>query len=143
MSNRRDFFKKSSLLGLSVLASKFASAEKIDALEKLAGPEFIPFILPQLPYAYDDFGKPNSIFFASLLDKADYLKLDIYFLQTIKVQPSYIEILKGMVKFAKANNKYTILEGVETEQDLQIAKDIGVDYIQGYLFKSEFISIWN
>lgn len=95
-----------------------------------------------LPYAYDDFGKPNSIFFALLLDKSDYLKLDIYFLQTIKVKPSYIEILRGMVKFAKANNKYTILEGVETEQDLQIAKDVGVDYIQGYFFKKEFISIW-
>lgn len=97
----------------------------------------------KLPYAYDDFGKPNSIFFTSLLDKSAYLKLDIYFLRTIKVQPSYAEILKGMVKFAKINNKYTILEGVETQQDLQIAKDVGVDYIQGYLFKNEFINRWN
>jgi len=97
----------------------------------------------KLPYAYDDFGKPNSIFFTSLLDKSDYLKLDIYCLQTIKVQPSYMEILKGMVRFARLNNKYTILEGVETEHDLKIAKDAGVDYIQGYYFKSEFISIWN
>jgi len=97
----------------------------------------------KLPYAYDDFGKPNSIFFTSLLDKSNYLKLDIYFLQTIKVQPSYMEILKGMVRFARLNNKYTILEGVETEDDLKIAKEAGVDYIQGYLFKPEFISIWN
>lgn len=99
--------------------------------------------LYKLPYAYDDFGKPSSIFFASLLDKSAYLKLDIYFLQTIKVQPSYLEILKGIVKFAKLNNKFTILEGVETECDLQIANDAGVDYIQGYLFKNEFITIWN
>lgn len=99
--------------------------------------------LYKLSYAYDDFGKPSSIFFASLLDKSAYLKLDIYFLQTIKVQPSYLEILKGMVRFAKLNNKFTILEGVETEYDLQIANDAGVDYIQGYLFKSEFITIWN
>ncbi len=97
----------------------------------------------QLSYAYDDFGKPNSLFFASLLDKSEYIKFDIHFLKTIKTKGSYIEILIGMVKFAKINLKYTILEGVETQKDLQIAKRAGVDYVQGYLFKDKFISIWN
>ena len=53
MSDRRSFFKKSGLLGLGVLASKFVSAEKIEALEKLEVGEYVPFTLPQLPYAYD------------------------------------------------------------------------------------------
>lgn len=97
----------------------------------------------KLPYAYDDFGKPNSIFFASLLSKASYIKFDIHFLKTIKTQSSYIEILKGIVNYAKMNFKHTILEGVETQKDLQIAKKAGVDYIQGYLFQDRFISVWN
>ena len=97
----------------------------------------------KLSYAYDDFGKPNSLFFALLLEKSNYIKFDIHFLRTIKTQSSYIEILIGLVKYAKANFKYTILEGVETQKDLQIAKSAGVDYIQGYLFKNKFISIWN
>ncbi|MFT5661830.1 MAG: EAL domain-containing protein (putative c-di-GMP-specific phosphodiesterase class I) [Sulfurimonas sp.] len=97
----------------------------------------------KLSYAYDDFGKPNSLFFSSLLEKSNYIKFDIHFLRSIKTQSSYIEILIGMVKYAKANFKYTILEGVETQKDLQIAKSAGVDYIQGYLFEDQFISIWN
>ncbi len=97
----------------------------------------------QLPFAYDDFGKPNAIFFASLLHRANYIKLDIYFLQTITKELSYIEVLRGMVKFAKLKGKKTILEGVQREEDLQIAKDVDVDYVQGYLFKNEFISVWN
>jgi len=31
---------------------------------------------------------------------------------------------------------------MENEEDLDIAQDTGVDYIQGYLFKEEFISVW-
>jgi len=97
----------------------------------------------KLPFAYDDFGKPNTLFFASLLNRANYLKFDIYFLQTIQKEPSYIEVLRGMVKFAKLKGKKTILEGVEREEDLKIALEVGIDYVQGYLFKNEFISVWN
>lgn len=82
-------------------------------------------------------------FFASLLHKSNYLKLGIYYLRTIRENPAYIEILKGVVNFAKQKNQYTILEGVETKEDLKIAQDLGIDYVQGYLFKQEFISIWN
>ena len=40
------------------------------------------------------------------------------------------------------NIKQTILEGVESELDLELAKEIGVDFVQGYLFKKEFITKW-
>lgn len=97
----------------------------------------------KLPFAYDDFGKPNTLFFASLLHKSNYLKLDIYYLRTIRENPAYIEMLKGVVNFAKLKSQYTILEGVETLEDLRVAQDLGIDYVQGYLFKQEFVSIWN
>ena len=106
--------------------------------------EFIEWLdMYNLPYAYDDFGKPNSIYFASLLNKCQYIKLDIYFLKTIRTQSSYKEILKGIILCAKLNKQYTILEGVETLEDLEIARSVGVDYIQGYLFKDKFTTVWN
>jgi len=95
-----------------------------------------------IEYAYDDFGKPNSIFFKSLLETALYVKLDISFLRTIKIDYNYIELLKGVVNYASKKSKYTILEGVENQEDLEIAKIIGVDYIQGYLFKDKFTTVW-
>lgn len=97
----------------------------------------------KLPYAYDDFGKPYTLFFASLLHKSKFIKFDINFLQTIEKEPYYIEVLRGVVKFAKLKGKITILEGVERDKDLEIAKEVGVDCIQGYIFKHKFISIWN
>jgi len=95
-----------------------------------------------IEYAYDDYGKPNSIFFHSLLETALYIKLDIHFLRSIKIDKSYQELLIGVVKYAKAKHKFTILEGVETDADLAIAKLLDVDYVQGYLFKNKFITHW-
>ena len=96
-----------------------------------------------IPFAYDDFGKPNSIFFAFLLNQSSFIKLDIHFLRTIRTNESYLAILIGVVKYANKNNQFTILEGVETKEDLKVAQEAGVDYIQGYLFKDKFINVWN
>ncbi len=55
MSDRRDFFKKAGLLGLSAIATKLVSNEKLQILDELAG-QSLPkdaFTLPVLPYAYN------------------------------------------------------------------------------------------
>ncbi len=56
MDNRREFFKKLSLFGLSGLATKLVSKEQIQALETLANKSDttnVPFVLPKLSYAYN------------------------------------------------------------------------------------------
>ena len=55
MSDRRDFFKKAGLLGLTAITSKLVSNEKLSALDEFAN-HILPanaFSLPPLPYAYD------------------------------------------------------------------------------------------
>jgi Fe-Mn family superoxide dismutase len=52
MSDRRGFFKKIGLLGLTGIATKLVSNEQLNALETL-GKEANPFSLPALPYAYN------------------------------------------------------------------------------------------
>lgn len=37
-----------------------------------------------------------------------------------------------MVGYAHATNKKVILEGVETTEDLFFARQLGVDYVQGF-----------
>lgn len=95
-----------------------------------------------LRYAYDDYGKANSMFFTTLFQRANVIKFDMGYLKIIKTDPLYIEVLKGSLKYAKAKNKMTILEGIETIEDLEIAKSIGIEYAQGYLYKKEFINKW-
>jgi Fe-Mn family superoxide dismutase len=53
--NRRDFFKKSTLLGLSGLASALIGKDKIDHVEGLTNQisNAPAFTLPTLPYGYD------------------------------------------------------------------------------------------
>ena len=55
MSDRRDFFKKIGLIGLSGIATKLVSNEQLQALETLGqeGISSLPFTLPALPYAYN------------------------------------------------------------------------------------------
>ncbi len=55
MSDRREFFKKIGLLGLTGIATKLVSNEQLNVLEKL-GQESVQnsqFTLPALPYAYN------------------------------------------------------------------------------------------
>jgi EAL domain-containing protein (putative c-di-GMP-specific phosphodiesterase class I) len=63
-------------------------------------------------------------------------------LKRIKQHPPYIEVIKGIVNYAKKSSKKIILEGIEDSTDLKIAKTLEVDYIQGYMFKDKFINIW-
>jgi Fe-Mn family superoxide dismutase len=55
MTDRRDFFKKVGLLGLSGIATKLISEEKIQLIEQLSvhGSNNTLFTLPKLPYAYN------------------------------------------------------------------------------------------
>ncbi len=87
------------------------------------------------PIAQDDIGNDEKPFCFELTSRADFLKFDKTWLLKIKRCPDYQEILKGFLSFAKAQGKCSILEGIETEGDFLLARDLGVDFVQGYLFK--------
>jgi superoxide dismutase, Fe-Mn family len=55
MDNRRDFLKKSALLGFAGLAHSLIGKNTIDGIENISGPVMpaSPFSLPKLPYSYD------------------------------------------------------------------------------------------
>lgn len=53
MKSRRDFLKKTGLLGLAALAVKISPAQKLKSLGRFIQPGNDAFKLPELPYAYD------------------------------------------------------------------------------------------
>lgn len=55
MNDRRDFFKKIGLIGLSGIATKLVSNQQLNALENFGQERLLsnPFNLPALPYAYN------------------------------------------------------------------------------------------
>lgn len=90
-------------------------------------------------FAMDDFFKEDSVVSIFLLNKTNYIKLDKDIINAIKVNKGFIHIVNGIVDFAHSQNQKVILEGIETYQDLEIAKDTKVDFIQGFLYEHLFI----
>lgn len=88
-----------------------------------------------IPIAQDDIGNDLKPFCFDLTQRAQFLKFDRTWLLKIKACADYQEILKGFLRFAKAQGKKSVLEGVESEEDFRVAKALGVDFVQGYIFK--------
>lgn len=84
--------------------------------------------------ALDDFAQDGSMFSFYLMDRSKYIKIDKSFLTQIKKNPAYIEYLKGLVKTIKINKQKSIIEGVETQEDYLLAKELKIDFMQGYYF---------
>lgn len=89
--------------------------------------------------ALDDFGAADRLFCFDLLERTNYLKLDIHWFEYLDRSNPYKLLLLGLINFAKAQNIKCIFEGIETPQKLKLAEELGVDYVQGFLFREHFI----
>lgn len=83
-------------------------------------------------FALDDFGSGLSSF-GYLKDlPVDYLKIDGAFVKNIVDNEKDRAIVRSINEVAKVMGMKTIAEFVENNEILDILKDIGVDYAQGY-----------
>ena len=83
-------------------------------------------------FALDDFGSGLSSF-GYLKDlPVDYLKIDGAFVKNIVGNDKDRAIVRSINEVAKVMGMKTIAEFVENDKILEILKDIGVDYAQGY-----------
>ncbi len=62
-----------------------------------------------------------------------YLKLDASLIQDLPHRPVSQEMVKAILTLARGIGSKVIAEGIETEAELDILRNIGVDYGQGYL----------
>ena len=70
-----------------------------------------------------------------LVDLApDLLKLDMSLTREIHTDLARQAMAKAIVHFAKAIGADVIAEGIENAQELEMLKEIGVSYGQGYYF---------
>ncbi len=82
--------------------------------------------------AIDDFGSGYANFEHILELDADYIKIDASLVKKIDDEHSRI-LVQGIVDFCKRLNIKTIAEYVETAKSMETLREIGVDYVQGYL----------
>ena len=82
----------------------------------------------------DDFGTGYSSFESFLTLPFDIVKLDRNLLLACEKDKEKKKVLKTVVKMIKTLGFEIILEGVETKEQDDIARDMGVDKIQGYYY---------
>ncbi|NOY66781.1 MAG: EAL domain-containing protein [Gammaproteobacteria bacterium] len=82
--------------------------------------------------ALDDFGAGLSSFSYLKAIPADYLKIDGNFVRDITHDKMDRAIVESINQIAKVAGLQTIAEFVEDEAILEVIKDIGVDFAQGY-----------
>lgn len=86
--------------------------------------------------AIDDFGSGYSNFEHLLKMDVDYLKIDASLVKYVATDENSYKVVKTIVDFANSLNLKTIAEYVENEEILNITKELGVDYSQGYYFSA-------
>ncbi len=85
-------------------------------------------------FSIDDFGTGYSSlsYLAGL--PVNFLKVDISFVHEMTKNEHTRAIVEVIIYLAKKLGLKSIAEGVETEEQLLLLRDMGCDYIQGYLF---------
>lgn len=84
--------------------------------------------------ALDDFAQDGSMFSFHIMNNCKYIKIDKSFLHQIRQNKNYIHYLAGLLKTIKLNGQKSIIEGVETLDDLNLVRNLECDFIQGYYF---------
>jgi diguanylate cyclase (GGDEF)-like protein/PAS domain S-box-containing protein len=84
-------------------------------------------------FSIDDFGTGHSTL--NRLDKLplSVLKVDRTFTERLCEVDGSRSIVQAMISMAKALNMRVVAEGVELEEQLEVLKEMGCNYLQGYL----------
>ena len=80
----------------------------------------------------DDFGTGYSSLAYLRKLPIDKIKIDRSFIQEVATNDSDLTIVKTMVELSHGLGKRVLAEGVETQQQLQLLRNIGCDAVQGY-----------
>ena len=82
----------------------------------------------------DNFGTGYSALSYLTSIPITFLKIDISFVRKMVHDTKTKAVVKSIILLSRELSIKTIAEGVETEQQLQIIKEMGGDYVQGYYF---------
>lgn len=83
--------------------------------------------------ALDDFGAGYGGFAYLKRLPVSYLKIDREFVQDICTEVSSQHVVSAVVNLAKAFGMHTVAEGAEDDATVELLKNLGVNYVQGYV----------
>jgi diguanylate cyclase (GGDEF)-like protein len=101
-------------------------------------PEHVLYVLQQLRelgvrVALDDFGTGYSALQYLRRFPLDVLKIDKSFVSELELGTSSATLLRAMLELGRSLGLRTVVEGVESTQQLEAIRALGCDLVQGYL----------
>jgi len=84
--------------------------------------------------ALDGVGTGHSHFGTVLQCRPDWLKIDPYFVHGSHADFRRQAVIESVVKLARSVGARVVAEGVETQQDLEAVRRLGIGFVQGFLF---------
>lgn len=82
--------------------------------------------------AIDDLGEGFSSLRLWSELRPEYIKVDMHFVQGVDSDPIKRQFLKSIQSIAESCGTHVIAEGVETEAELRVIRDLGIAHGQGY-----------
>lgn len=83
-------------------------------------------------FALDDYGEGHSSLRLWAELRPDYVKIDKYFIAGVEANPVKVQTLRGLVHLAEIFGSTLIAEGIETQAELRVVRDLGIALGQGY-----------
>ncbi len=83
-------------------------------------------------FAVDDFGTGFSTFSYLKQFPADSIKVDGSFIRDLGSDPVNLALVRSIQEIARTLGKETVAEFVENEIDLNVLREMGIDFAQGY-----------
>jgi EAL domain-containing protein (putative c-di-GMP-specific phosphodiesterase class I)/DNA-binding response OmpR family regulator len=84
--------------------------------------------------AIDDAGSGDASLVAIAAIAPDYLKITKSLVSTLADEPIKQDLVKMLIELAGKINSKTLAEGIETQEEYETCRDLGIDLIQGYYF---------
>lgn len=84
--------------------------------------------------ALDDFGTGYSSMATLRTLPIDVMKVDRAFVQDLSDDPSALAVTRAILTLAQSLGKHTVAEGIETQAQADLLRQLGCDEFQGFLF---------
>lgn len=83
--------------------------------------------------ALDDFGDGHSSLRLWSQLKPEIVKIDRYFIHEVSIHSDKLKTIQALQQIANIFDSELVAEGIETDTDLRVLRDLGIAYGQGYL----------
>jgi EAL domain-containing protein (putative c-di-GMP-specific phosphodiesterase class I) len=90
-----------------------------------------------LTVALDDLGAVDALFSFDAVAGTDVLKFDRAVVNRLR-EPRARALVQTLIHMTHETGAYTVLEGVERHDEFALARELGFDFVQGYLFSERF-----